>query len=207
MNAFDPLASLVPMVIETSGRGERAMDIFSMLLKERIIMLTGPVEDNMASLICAQLLYLESQDAEKDIQMYINSPGGVVTSGFGGIYDTMKYIQPKVQTICMGQAASMGAFLLAGGEKGKRYSLPHSRIMIHQPSGGFSGQATDIEIHYKEIQRLKDELTNELAINCGRTFDEVLKACERDNFMNAKEALDFGIIDEIIQNRPVSSSI
>lgn len=192
--------SLVPMVVETTGRGERAFDILSMLLKERIIMLTGQVEDHMASLICAQLLYLESQDAEKDIQMYINSPGGVVTAGLA-IYDTMQYIKPAVSTIVMGQAASMGAFLLAGGAKGKRFSLPNSRIMIHQPSGGASGQATDIEIQYREITRLKEILTKTMADNSGRPYDEMYAACERDKFMSPEEALSFGLIDEVVVPR------
>lgn len=201
MNPFDTMASLVPMVIETSGRGERAMDIYSMLLKERIIMLTGQVEDHMAALICAQLLYLESQDAEKDIQMYINSPGGVVTAGLA-IYDTMQYIKPAVSTIVMGQAASMGAFLLAGGAKGKRFSLPNSRIMIHQPSGGAQGQATDIEIQYNEIKRLKEILTRTMAENSSKSYDEMYGACERDKFMSPEEALDFGLIDEVVHPRP-----
>lgn len=200
-SAHNTTASLVPMVIESSNKGERAMDIYSMLLKERIIYLTGQVEDHMASLICAQLLYLESQDHKKDIYLYINSPGGVVTAGLS-IYDTMRYIRPDVSTICMGQAASMGAYLLAGGAKGKRFALPNSRIMIHQPLGGAQGQATDIEIQAKEILRLKEKLTSELAKNSGKSYDDMYRACDRDNFMSAEEARAFGLIDEVVTNRP-----
>lgn len=200
-SAYNTSATLVPMVVETTGRGERAFDIFSMLLKERIIYLTGQIEDHMASLICAQLLYLESVDHNKDIYLYINSPGGVVTAGMS-IYDTMRYIRPKVSTICLGQAASMGAFLLAGGEPGMRFALPNSRIMIHQPLGGAQGQATDIEIQAKEILRLKEKLTGELAKNTGKSYDDMYRACERDNFMSAEEARSFGLIDAVVDKRP-----
>ncbi len=191
---------LVPMVVEQTGRGERSYDIYSRLLKERIIFVTGQVEDNMASLIVAQLLFLESENPEKDIYMYINSPGGVVTSGLS-IYDTMQYITPKVSTICMGQACSMGSLLLTAGEKGMRYALPNSRIMIHQPSGGFRGQATDIEIHAKEILGLKKRLNNMYVEHTGKTLSTIEKAMERDNFMSSEEALKFGLIDKIIHNR------
>lgn len=191
---------LVPMVIEQTGRGERSFDIYSRLLKERVIFVTGEVEDNMASLIVAQLLFLESENPEKDIYMYINSPGGVVTSGLS-IYDTMQYIKCKVATLCMGQACSMGSLLLTAGEPGMRYSLPNSRIMIHQPSGGFKGQATDIEIHAKEILDLKKRLNNMYVKHTGKTLSAVEKAMERDNFMSPEEALKFGLIDKIITKR------
>ena len=191
---------LVPMVIEQTGRGERSYDIYSRLLKERVIFVTGEVEDNMASLIVAQLLFLESENPEKDIYMYINSPGGVVTSGLS-IYDTMQYIKCKVATLCMGQACSMGSLLLTAGEPGMRYSLPNSRIMIHQPSGGFKGQATDIEIHAKEILDLKKRLNNMYVKHTGKTLSAVEKAMERDNFMSPEEALKFGLIDKIITKR------
>ena len=191
---------LVPMVIEQTGRGERSYDIYSRLLKERVIFVTGEVEDNMASLIVAQLLFLESENPEKDIYMYINSPGGVVTSGLS-IYDTMQYIKCKVATLCMGQACSMGSLLLTAGEPGMRYSLPNSRIMIHQPSGGFKGQATDIEIHAKEILDLKKRLNNMYVKHTGKTLSTVEKAMERDNFMSPEEALKFGLIDKIITKR------
>ncbi|MEZ5690434.1 MAG: ATP-dependent Clp endopeptidase proteolytic subunit ClpP [Rickettsiales bacterium] len=192
--------TLVPIVIEQTSRGERSFDIYSRLLKERIIFLVGPVEDNMASLICAQLLFLESENPDKDIFMYINSPGGVVTSGLS-IYDTMQYIKPKVSTLCFGQAASMGSLLLAAGEAGSRYSLPNSRIMIHQPSGGFSGQATDIEIHAKEILSLKARLNQIYVKHTGQKLSHVEKNMERDNFMTAEAAKDFGIVDHIIEKR------
>ena len=191
---------LVPMVIEQTGRGERSYDIYSRLLKERVIFVTGEVEDNMASLIVAQLLFLESENPEKDIYMYINSPGGVVTSGLS-IYDTMQYIKCKVATLCMGQACSMGSLLLTAGEPGMRYSLPNSRIMIHQPSGGFKGQATDIEIHAKEILDLKKRLNNMYVKHTGKTLSAVEKAMERDNFMSPEEALKFGLIDKIKKKR------
>ncbi len=191
---------LVPMVIEQTARGERSFDIYSRLLKERIIFLIGPVNDNMASLICAQLLFLESENPDKEIFMYINSPGGVVTSGLS-IYDTMQYIRPKVSTLCFGQAASMGSLLLTAGEPGQRYSLPNSRIMIHQPSGGFSGQATDIEIHAKEILSLKARLNQIYVKHTGQKLSHVEKNMERDNFMTAEMAKDFGLIDTIIEKR------
>ncbi len=191
---------LIPTVIENTGRGERAFDIYSRLLKERIIFLSGQVNDALASVICAQLLHLESEDPEKDIFLYINSPGGVVTAGMS-IYDTMKYIRPDVATVCIGQCASMGAFLLAGGEKGKRSSLPNSRIMIHQPSGGAQGQATDIEIQAREILKLRENLNSIMAENCNQDIKTVALAVERDNFMSAEEAKDFGIIDNIVAHR------
>jgi len=188
---------LIPTVIEKTGRGERAYDIYSRLLKDRIIMLHGEVNDQSASLIVAQLLFLEAEDPEKDIYLYINSPGGVVTAGMS-IYDTMNYIKPDVVTICMGQAASMGALLLSSGAKGKRYALPHARIMIHQPLGGAQGQATDIEIHAKEILRMKKELNEILAKNTGKTVKKIAADTERDNFMSAKEAVEYGLIDEVL---------
>lgn len=191
---------LVPMVIEQTGRGERSFDIYSRLLKERIVFLVGPVNDNMASLICAQLLFLESENPDKEIFMYINSPGGVVTSGLS-IYDTMQYVRPKISTLCFGQAASMGSFLLAAGEPGHRYTLPNSRIMIHQPSGGFSGQATDIEIHAKEILSLKARLNQIYVKHTGQKLSHVEKNMERDNFMTAEMAKEFGIVDHIIEKR------
>jgi ATP-dependent Clp protease protease subunit len=193
-------ASLVPMVIEQTGKGERSFDIFSRLLRERIIFVTGEVEDHMASLICAQLLFLESENPEGDIYMYINSPGGVVTAGLS-IYDTMQFIRPKVSTVCMGQACSMGSLLLAGGEPGKRYSLPNSRIMIHQPSGGYAGQATDIQIHAQEILSIKKRLNEIYVHHTGQKLANVEKNMERDNFMSPKEALAFGLIDKIIESR------
>lgn len=198
---MEEVAGLVPMVIEQTNRGERSYDIYSRLLKERIIFLTGQVEDHMASLICSQLLFLESENPEKDIFMYINSPGGVVTSGLS-IYDTMQYIKPKVSTLCMGQACSMGSLLLTAGEKGKRYALPNSRIMIHQPSGGAQGQATDIEIQANEILDLRKRLNKLYVHHTGQKLDAVEKAMERDNFMSAEKALEFGLIDEVIDNRP-----
>ena len=191
---------LIPTVIEKTGRGERAYDIYSRLLKDRIIMLSGEIEDHMASLIVSQLLFLEAEDPEKDIYLYINSPGGVVTAGMS-IYDTMNYIRPDVVTICMGQAASMGAFLLSSGEKGKRYALPHARIMIHQPLGGAQGQATDIEIHTKEILRMKKELNTILSKNTGQTLKKVTSDTERDNFMSASEAVEYGLIDKVLEKK------
>ena len=191
---------LVPMVIEQTGRGERSYDIYSRLLKERIVFVTGEIEDNMASLIVAQLLFLESENPEKDIYMYINSPGGVVTSGLS-IYDTMQYIKCKVSTICLGQACSAGSLLLTAGAPGMRISLPNSRIMIHQPSGGFKGQATDIEIHAKEILSIKKKLNNIYVHHTGKSLSVVEKAMERDNFMSPEEALKFGLIDKIITSR------
>ena len=191
---------LVPMVIEQTSRGERSFDIFSRLLKERIIFLNGEVNDTSASLIVAQLLFLESEDPDKDIWFYINSPGGVVTSGLA-IYDTMQYIKPKVATLCMGQACSMGSLLLQAGAEGKRFSLPNSRIMIHQPSGGYSGQATDIEIHTREILKIKKKLNNIYVKHTGQKLSAIEKNMERDNFMSAEEALKFGLIDKIITSR------
>ncbi len=190
----------IPMVIETTGRTERAYDIYSRLLKDRIILLGTEVNDAVASLICAQLLFLESQDPEKEISLYINSPGGSVTAGMA-IYDTMKFIACPVTTLCMGRAASMGAFLLAGGEKGKRFALPHSQIMIHQPSAGYQGQATDIEIHAKEVLRMKKDLNAILAENTGQSIKKVTADTERDNFLTAEEALKYGIIDNILTSR------
>ncbi len=191
---------LVPMVVEQTGRGERSYDIFSRLLKERIIFLNGEVNDTSASLVVAQLLFLESENPDKDIYMYINSPGGVITSGMA-IYDTMQYIKPDVATLCIGQACSMGSFLLAGGAKGKRFSLPNSRIMIHQPLGGFQGQATDIEIHAREILNIRKRMNKLYSQHCNRPLEEIEQAVERDNFMSAEEALSFGLIDKVITNR------
>ena len=191
---------LVPIVVEQTPRGERAYDIYSRLLKDRIILLGFPIDDHIANLIVAQLLFLEAEDPEKDIYMYINSPGGVVTAGLA-IYDTMNYIKPDVVTICMGQAASMGAFLLSAGTKGKRYALPSSRIMIHQPLGGFQGQATDIEIHAKEILRLKRYLNEKLAEHTGQPIEKIEQDTERDYFMSAEEAVEYGLIDKVIKAR------
>lgn len=190
----------IPMVVETTGRAERAYDIYSRLLKDRIILLGTEVNDTVASLVCAQLLFLESQDPEKEISLYINSPGGSVTAGLA-IYDTMRYISSPVSTVCLGMAASMGAFLLAGGEKGMRFALPNSQIMIHQPSGGFRGQATDMEIHVKEILRMKEQLNSILSQNTGQPMDKVLAATERDNFLTPSEAQEFGIIDRVLETR------
>jgi len=192
--------TLIPMVVEQSNRGERAYDIYSRLLKERIIFLVGPVNDNVSTLVTAQLLYLESENPKKEISFYINSPGGLVTSGLG-IYDTMQYIKPPVSTLCIGQASSMGSFLLASGEKGKRFSLPNSRIMVHQPSAGFQGQATDIEIHAKEILDLKNRLNKIYSKHTKKSESEIKKALERDNFMTPTEAKDFGLIDEVVEKR------
>ena len=195
---------LVPMVVEQTNRGERSYDIYSRLLKERIIFLVGPVHDGISSLVCAQLLFLESENPKKDIYMYINSPGGVVTSGLA-MYDTMQYISPDVCTVCIGQAASMGSLLLTAGAKGKRYALPNSRIMIHQPSGGFQGQATDIEIHAKEILSLKARLNNLYVKHTGQKLSVVENSMERDNFMNSEDAKKFGLIDEVVAQRPQAS--
>ena len=191
----------IPMVVEQSGRGERSYDIYSRLLKERVIFLVGPVNDMSANLVVAQLLFLEAENPDKDISLYINSPGGSVTAGMS-IYDTMQFIKPDVSTLCIGQAASMGAFLLAAGAKGKRFSLPNSRIMIHQPSGGFQGQSTDIEIHAKEILYLRAKLNEILAHHTGRTADEIDRDTERDNFMSAEQSVAYGLIDKVIENRP-----
>jgi len=189
--------SYIPYVVEQTGRGERSYDIYSRLLKDRIIMLSGEVNDQVASTVVAQLLFLEAQDPDKDIYFYINSPGGVITSGLS-MFDTMNYIKPDIVTICIGQAASMGAFLLASGTKGKRYALPHARIMIHQPSGGAQGQSTDIQIQAQEIQRLKDTLNQILAEQTGKTAKRIEKDTERDNFMSAKEAVEYGLIDKVL---------
>ena len=194
------MSNLVPMVVEQSSKGERAYDIYSRLLKERIIFLTGQINDNVASLVTAQLLFLEAEDPKKEIYLYINSPGGLVTAGLG-IYDTMQYIKPDISTLCIGQAASMGSFLLAAGTKGKRFSLPNSRIMVHQPSAGFQGQATDIEIHANEVLSLKKRLNEIYSRHTGKTVDEVKSALERDNFMTAEVAKDFGLIDEVVEKR------
>ena len=194
---------LVPMVIEQSARGERAYDIYSRLLKERVIFVVGPVEDHMANLIVAQLLFLESENPDKDIHLYINSPGGSVTAGMA-IYDTMQFIQSSVSTMCIGQAASMGAVLLAGGEKGKRFCLPHSRVMIHQPLGGFQGQATDIEIHAKEILLIREKLNQVLANHTGQSLEKISQDTDRDNFMSAEAAVEYGLIDEVLSSRPSS---
>ena len=192
--------NLVPMVVEQSNRGERAYDIYSRLLKERIVFVVGPINDTVASLVTAQLLFLESENPKKDINLYINSPGGLVTAGLG-IYDTMQYIKPEVSTLCIGQACSMGSFLLAAGENGKRFSLPNSRIMVHQPSAGFQGQATDIEIHAKEVLSLKKRLNEIYSKHTGKAEDEIKEALERDNFMTAETAKSFGLIDEVVEKR------
>ena len=194
------MSSLVPMVVEQSSKGERAYDIYSRLLKERIIFLTGQINDNIASLVTAQLLFLEAEDPKKEIYLYINSPGGLVTAGLG-IYDTMQYVKPDISTLCIGQAASMGSFLLAAGTKGKRFSLPNSRIMVHQPSAGFQGQATDIEIHANEVLSLKKRLNEIYSKHTGKTVDEIKSALERDNFMTADFAKSFGLIDEVVEKR------
>ena len=194
------MSNLVPMVVEQSSRGERAYDIYSRLLKERIIFLTGQINDGVASLVTAQLLFLEAEDPKKEIYLYINSPGGLVTSGLG-IYDTMQYVKPDVSTLCIGQAASMGSFLLAAGTKGKRFSLPNSRIMVHQPSAGFQGQATDIEIHANEVLSLKKRLNEIYSKHTGKSVEEIKSALERDNFMTADAAKSFGLIDEVVEKR------
>ena len=194
------MSNLVPMVVEQSSKGERAYDIYSRLLKERIIFLTGQINDNVASLVTAQLLFLEAEDPKKEIYLYINSPGGLVTAGLG-IYDTMQYVKPDISTLCIGQAASMGSFLLAAGTKGKRFSLPNSRIMVHQPSAGFQGQATDIEIHANEVLSLKKRLNEIYSKHTGKSVDEIKSALERDNFMTANIAQSFGLIDEVVEKR------
>ena len=202
-NLLDPVknaGTLVPTVVEQTARGERAFDIYSRLLKDRVIFLTGEVEDHMADLIVAQLLFLESEDPDKDIYLYINSPGGVVTAGLA-IYDTMQYIKPDVCTLCMGQACSMGSFLLTGGAPGKRFALPNSRIMIHQPLGGFKGQATDIMIHAQETQRIKQTLNSILAKHTKKSLEQITQDTERDNFMTSQEALEYGLIDKVITHR------
>ena len=194
------IGALVPMVVEQTSRGERAFDIYSRLLKERIVFVVGPINDHLASLVTAQLLYLESEDPKKDIYLYINSPGGLVTSGLG-IYDTMQYIKPDVSTLCIGQAASMGSFLMAAGTKGKRFSLPNSRIMVHQPSAGFQGQATDIEIHANEVLSLKKRLNEIYSKHTGKSVDEIKTALERDNFMTPDMAKEFGLVDKVVSKR------
>ena len=196
----EQMSNLVPMVVEQSSKGERAYDIYSRLLKERVIFLTGQINDNIASLVTAQLLFLEAEDPKKEIYLYINSPGGLVTAGLG-IYDTMQYVKPDISTLCIGQAASMGSFLLAAGTKGKRFSLPNSRIMVHQPSAGFQGQATDIEIHANEVLSLKKRLNEIYSKHTGKTVDEIKSALERDNFMTADVAKSFGLIDEVVEKR------
>lgn len=201
MNTFDDVQNaLVPMVIEQTAKGERSFDIYSRLLKENVIFLVGQVEDHMANLIVAQMLFLEAENPEKDIFLYINSPGGSVTAGMA-IYDTMNFIKPDVSTVCIGQAASMGAFLLSGGAKGKRYCLPNSRVMIHQPLGGFQGQASDFEIHAKEILSIKEKLNRLMAEHTDRPYEDLARDTDRDNFLSAQESLDYGLIDHIMKNR------
>ena len=195
-------ANLIPMVVEQTGRGERAYDIYSRLLKDRIVFLTGGIDDEVANLVTAQFLFLESEDPEKDIHLYINSPGGSVTSGLG-IYDTMQYIKPDVSTLCLGQAASMAAWLLASGTKGKRYALPHARIMIHQPLGGAQGQATDIDIQAREILRMRDQMNNILVKHTNQSVKKIEKDTDRDMFMTSKQAVEYGLLDEVIVDRPV----
>lgn len=200
MTGSDIQNALVPMVVEQTARGERSYDIYSRLLKERVIFLVGPVEDHMANLVVAQLLFLEAENPDKDIHLYINSPGGSVTAGMS-IYDTMQFIKPDVSTMCIGQAASMGAFLLAGGEKGKRFALPNSRVMIHQPLGGYQGQATDIEIHTREILGIREKLNGLLAEHTGQDFETIARDTDRDNFMGAQAAADYGLIDAVLDKR------
>ncbi|HEX9812628.1 MAG TPA: ATP-dependent Clp endopeptidase proteolytic subunit ClpP [Burkholderiales bacterium] len=191
---------LIPMVIETTGRGERAYDIYSRMLKERVVFMVGPVEDHMANLIVAQLLFLESENPDKDIHLYINSPGGAVNAGLA-VYDTMQFIKPDVSTVCVGQAASMGALILTGGAKGKRFALPHARMMVHQPMGGFQGQATDIDIHAREILRVRERLNQIMVKHTGRTVEQIRDDTDRDYFMEGSEALEFGLIDKVIEKR------
>jgi len=202
---MDIRSQMVPMVVETTARGERAYDIYSRLLKERVIFLVGPVEDHMANLVVAQMLFLESENPDKDIHLYINSPGGSVTAGLS-IYDTMQFIKPDVSTMCIGQAASMGAVLLTGGAEGKRYILPHSRTMIHQPLGGFQGQATDIEIHAKEILDVRQRLNKILADHSGQSMDKIQEDTDRDNFMSAAESVEYGLVDKVIDKREASET-
>jgi ATP-dependent Clp protease protease subunit len=197
--------NLVPMVVEQTSRGERAYDIYSRLLKDRVVFIVGGIEDQVANLVVAQLLFLESENPDKDIHLSINSPGGVVTAGLS-IYDTMQFIKPDVSTICVGQAASMGALLLGGGAKGKRYCLPHSRIMIHQPSGGFQGQASDIDIHAREVLKLKEELNRIMAKHTGQTVEQVAKDSDRDNFMDGPQAVEYGLVDTVLDKRPDSAA-
>lgn len=200
-----PMMNLVPMVVEQSARGERAYDIYSRLLKERVIFIVGPVEDHMANLIVAQILFLESENPDKDISIYINSPGGSVTAGMA-IYDTMQFAKPDISTLCVGQAASMGAVLLAGGAKGKRYALPHSRMMIHQPLGGFQGQASDFDIHAREILNIREKLNRVLAHHTGQSMETIAKDTERDNFMDSTEAQAYGLIDKVLTSRDAESA-
>ena len=200
MNKETRALNLVPMVVEQTSRGERAYDIYSRLLKERVVFVVGPIEDQTANLIVAQLLFLESENPDKDINLYINSPGGSVSAGLA-IYDTMQYIKPDVSTMCVGQAASMGAVLLAAGTKGKRYCLPHSRVMIHQPLGGFQGQATDIDIHAREILKVREQLNQVLAAHSGQEIETIAQDTERDNFMSPAEALEYGLVDQILDSR------
>ncbi|MDH5393048.1 MAG: ATP-dependent Clp endopeptidase proteolytic subunit ClpP [Gammaproteobacteria bacterium] len=197
---MDTVSQLVPMVIEQTPRGERSFDIYSRLLKERVIFIVGQIEDHMANLVVAQLLFLESENPDKDISIYINSPGGVVTSGMA-IYDTMQFIKPDVSTLCIGQAASMGSLLLAGGAKGKRFALPNSRVMIHQPLGGFQGQATDIDIHAREILNMREKLNGILAKHTGQDMETIAKDTDRDNFMSSSQAADYGLIDSVLESR------
>jgi len=201
---FDPTNALVPMVVEQTAKGERSYDIYSRLLKENVIFLVGQVEDHMANLIVAQMLFLEAENPEKDIFLYINSPGGSVTAGMA-IYDTMNFIKPNVSTVCIGQAASMGAFLLSAGEKGKRYCLPNSRVMIHQPLGGFQGQASDFEIHAKEILSIKEKMNRLMAEHTGQEYEKVAQDTDRDNFLSATDAVEYGLIDQVLSSRPDTS--
>ena len=198
---FDPTNALVPMVVEQTAKGERSYDIYSRLLKENVIFLVGQVEDHMANLIVAQMLFLEAENPEKDIFLYINSPGGSVTAGMA-IYDTMNFIKPNVSTVCIGQAASMGAFLLSAGEKGKRYCLPNSRVMIHQPLGGFQGQASDFEIHAKEILSIKEKMNRLMAQHTGQEYEKVAQDTDRDNFLSATDAVEYGLVDQVLSSRP-----
>jgi ATP-dependent Clp protease protease subunit len=203
---FEPQAlNLVPMVVEQTSRGERAYDIYSRLLKDRVVFVVGPIEDHMANLVVAQLLFLESENPDKDINLYINSPGGIVSAGLA-IYDTMQFIRCNVSTMCVGQAASMGAVLLAAGAKGKRYALPHSRVMIHQPLGGYQGQATDIDIHAREILKMRAQLNEILAAHTGQTVDKIGEDTERDNFMDPRQAQDYGLIDKVFEHRAVDAA-
>lgn len=201
---FDPTNALVPMVVEQTAKGERSYDIYSRLLKENVIFMVGQVEDHMANLIVAQMLFLEAENPEKDIFLYINSPGGSVTAGMA-IYDTMNFIKPDVSTVCIGQAASMGAFLLSGGTKGKRYCLPNARVMIHQPLGGFQGQASDFEIHAKEILSIKEKMNRLMAEHTGQDYEKVARDTDRDNFLSAQESVDYGLVDQVLANRPDAS--
>ena len=201
---FDPTNALVPMVVEQTAKGERSYDIYSRLLKENVIFLVGQVEDHMANLIVAQMLFLEAENPEKDIFLYINSPGGSVTAGMA-IYDTMNFIKPNVSTVCIGQAASMGAFLLSAGEKGKRYCLPNSRVMIHQPLGGFQGQASDFEIHAREILSIKEKMNRLMAEHTGQEYEKVAQDTDRDNFLSATDAVEYGLIDQVLSSRPDTS--